>query len=120
VGFRRLLACVRSTPNPEEASAGVEYTDLDTVLRESDFISIHCPLNEQTRGMIGAQQMALMKPTAYLINTARGPDCGRARLDHGAAGAQDCRRGTQRCLKRNPSRPAIRCWNWKTQSSRRT
>jgi phosphoglycerate dehydrogenase-like enzyme len=73
VGFHRLLACVPSAPNAEEAAAGVEYTDLDTVMRESDFISIHCPLNEQTRGMIGARQLAMMKPTAYLINTARGP-----------------------------------------------
>ena len=73
VGFRRLLAYVRTAPDVQEAAADVEYTDLDTVMRESDFISIHCPLNKQTRGLIGARQLALMKPTAYLINTARGP-----------------------------------------------
>ena len=73
VGFRRLLAYVPGAPNAEETAAGVEYTGLDTVMRESDFISIHCPLNDETRGMIGARQLALMKPTAYLINTARGP-----------------------------------------------
>ena len=72
VGFRRLLAYVPGAPNAEETAAGVEYTGLDTVMRESDFISIHCPLNDETRGMIGARQLALMKPTAYLINTARG------------------------------------------------
>ena len=92
VGFRRLLAYVPTAPNAEEAAAGVEYTDLDTVMRESDFISIHCPLNEQTRGMIGARQLALMKPTAYLINTARGsivdePALITALREHKIAGA---------------------------------
>jgi phosphoglycerate dehydrogenase-like enzyme len=45
---------------------------LDELLRESDFVSLHCPLTEQTRGLIGARELALMKPEAYLINTARG------------------------------------------------
>ncbi len=52
---------------------GVTLVDLDTVLRESDFVSVNCPLNEQTRHLVGARELALMKPTAYLINTARGP-----------------------------------------------
>ena len=59
---------------PEAAAAiGVELTDLDTVLRTADFVSIHCPLTDETRGLIDAERLALMKPTAYLINTARGP-----------------------------------------------
>lgn len=45
---------------------------LETLLKESDFVSVHCPLNEQTRGLIGKQELAQMKPGAYLINTARG------------------------------------------------
>jgi len=60
--------------SPETAAAlGVELTDLETVLRTADFVSIHCPLNDETRGLIDAERLALMKPTAYLINTARGP-----------------------------------------------
>ncbi len=55
------------------AEIGVELTDLETVLRTADFVSIHCPLNDETRGLINAERLALMKPTAYLINTARGP-----------------------------------------------
>ncbi len=55
------------------ATLGVELVDLETLFRESDFLSISCPLNEQTRGIVNAQRLALMKPTAFLINTARGP-----------------------------------------------
>ena len=54
------------------AKAGARKVSLDELLRESDFVSIHCPLTEQTRGLIGAAQIALMKPGAYLLNTARG------------------------------------------------
>jgi len=54
------------------AKAGARKVALDELLRESDFVSIHCPLTEQTRGLIGAPQLALMRPTAYLLNTARG------------------------------------------------
>ncbi|HML22482.1 MAG TPA: D-glycerate dehydrogenase [Aggregatilinea sp.] len=49
-----------------------EPVTLDDLLRQSDFISLHCPLTPQTRGLIGARELALMKPTAILINTARG------------------------------------------------
>jgi D-3-phosphoglycerate dehydrogenase len=51
---------------------GVEFVDFDTVLGESDFVSLHAPLNDATRGMMGAPQFEAMKPAAYLINTARG------------------------------------------------
>jgi phosphoglycerate dehydrogenase-like enzyme len=51
---------------------GVRLVALDDLLREADFVSIHCPLNDHTRGLIGARELALMKPEAYLINTARG------------------------------------------------
>jgi phosphoglycerate dehydrogenase-like enzyme len=54
------------------AKAGVRKVTLEELLRGADFVSIHCPLTEQTRGLIGAPQLALMRPTAYLLNTARG------------------------------------------------
>lgn len=53
--------------------AAVELTDLPTLLKESDFVSIHAPLNPQTRGLIGAKELGMMKPTAFIINMARGP-----------------------------------------------
>ncbi|MDX5444709.1 MAG: D-2-hydroxyacid dehydrogenase [Zoogloeaceae bacterium] len=48
------------------------YTAFETVLREADVISMHCPLNDSTRGMIGAAELRMMKPTAVLVNTSRG------------------------------------------------
>lgn len=59
---------------PERAQTlGVTLVDLDTLLAESDFVCITCLLNEQTKGLIGARELGMMKPTAYLINVARGP-----------------------------------------------
>jgi phosphoglycerate dehydrogenase-like enzyme len=51
---------------------GVRLVDLDTLMATADFVSVHCPLNEATRDLIGADQIRLMKPEAYLLNTARG------------------------------------------------
>jgi D-3-phosphoglycerate dehydrogenase / 2-oxoglutarate reductase len=51
---------------------GVSVTDLDTVLKSADAITLHAPLNEQTRHLINAQRLVLMKPSAVLVNTARG------------------------------------------------
>jgi D-3-phosphoglycerate dehydrogenase len=51
---------------------GARYVDLDELLRESDFVSIHVPLSPRTRHMIGRRELELMKPTAVLINTSRG------------------------------------------------
>jgi len=56
-----------------EPSLGVTYADMDTLLRESDFVSIHTDLNASTRHLMNATAFAKMKRTAYLINTARGP-----------------------------------------------
>ena len=59
--------------SPEAAAAlGVRSVGLDELLRTADFVSIHCPLRDETRNLIGARELALMKPDAYLINTARG------------------------------------------------
>ncbi len=58
---------------PEAAAGiGVSLVELPELLGEADFVSLHCPLTERTRHLLGPDQLALMKPSAYLINTARG------------------------------------------------
>lgn len=54
------------------AAKGARQVDLSRLLREADFVSVNCPLTDETRNLLGAPQLALMKPSAYLINTARG------------------------------------------------
>ncbi len=51
----------------------VQLVDMDTVLSQSDFVNVSCPLSEKTRHLIGEKELKKMKPTAYLINTSRGP-----------------------------------------------
>jgi glycerate dehydrogenase len=51
----------------------IEFTDLDTVLKNSDYISVHCPLTDKTAGLINSDFIGKMKKSAYIINTSRGP-----------------------------------------------
>jgi D-3-phosphoglycerate dehydrogenase len=60
--------------------AGVEYAAKEDLLRQSDFVSIHVILSQRTRGLVGAKELGLMKPTAHLINTSRGPIVDEAAL----------------------------------------
>jgi len=60
-------------PYLQKAPEGIELTDLDTLLKESDFISIHCPLNDSTRHLIGQREFGKMEKKPILINTSRGP-----------------------------------------------
>ena len=69
----RFLACDPYVTQESVAPLGVKLVDLDTLFRESDFVTVNCYLSEETRHLVGAKQFALMKPTAYFINTARGP-----------------------------------------------
>jgi phosphoglycerate dehydrogenase-like enzyme len=69
----RLLGCDPNVPQSAVSSLGVKMVDMDTLLRESDHISVNTLLDDTTRGLIGAREFALMKPSAYFINTARGP-----------------------------------------------
>jgi D-3-phosphoglycerate dehydrogenase len=54
-------------------SLGVRLVDLETVFREADFVTVNCPLTSETTHLVNAERLALMKPTAFFINTARGP-----------------------------------------------
>jgi glyoxylate reductase len=63
---------VRRAAEAVERELGAEFVDRETLLRESDFLSLHVPLTPETHHLIGARELALMKPTAFLVNTARG------------------------------------------------
>ncbi|MCB0163082.1 MAG: D-glycerate dehydrogenase, partial [Anaerolineae bacterium] len=60
-------------PDPYAAEIGAQCVDLTTLLERSDFVSVHVPLNDQTHHLINQETLQMMKPTAVLINTARGP-----------------------------------------------
>ncbi len=76
----RTLAADPYIPPERVAALGVELVDLDTLLSESDFVCINCPLTSETFHMIGEAQLRRMKPTAFLVNTARGPIIDQAAL----------------------------------------
>jgi D-3-phosphoglycerate dehydrogenase len=70
------LTTIGYDPYPNQAAsskAGIKLMSMNEVLAQSDFVSLHTPLSAETRHLIGEPQLRLMKPTAYLINTARGP-----------------------------------------------
>ena len=72
------MTVIVHTAHPERYAAdptngGIAFVPLEELLRRSDVVSLHCPLTEATRGLIGAPALELMKPTAFLINTGRGP-----------------------------------------------
>jgi D-3-phosphoglycerate dehydrogenase len=80
-GLNMNVICNTSHPSPErEKTLGVKFVDLDTILRESDVVSLHVPLTPETEHMIGAAELAKMKPSAILINTARGKIIDEAAL----------------------------------------
>lgn len=72
-GFEMRILCFDMVQDKEFAEKyGVEYVDFDTLIRESDFITLHTPYTEKTKNMIGAEQFEAMKDSAVLVNTARG------------------------------------------------
>jgi phosphoglycerate dehydrogenase-like enzyme len=78
--FGRRLAYDPFLAKERAAELGLELVSLEQVCREADFISVHCPLTAATRHLLGEAQFALMKPSAFIINTARGPIIDQAAL----------------------------------------
>ncbi len=81
---------------PEQAETlGIKLLDLDALYQEADYITVHVPKTKETAGMIGAEQIARMKPTVRLVNVARGGIIDEAALAD-AARSGGCRRGSRR------------------------
>jgi phosphoglycerate dehydrogenase-like enzyme len=80
LGFRRLIAYDPFVPPETAAALGVEMVSKEEVFRESDYLTVNTLLNAGTRGLVGEAELRMMKPDAYLINTARGPIVNQAAL----------------------------------------
>jgi glyoxylate reductase len=81
-GFDMTVLYAKRTrlPEAEERERGVAHVPLDELLGRSDFVSLHPSLTPETRHLIGARELGLMKPTAILVNTSRGPVVDEAAL----------------------------------------
>jgi D-3-phosphoglycerate dehydrogenase len=72
-GFEDILICDPYLPMSRLSELRIRTVSQQTIFRESDYLTIHTPLNDETRHMVNRDTLALMKPTAYLVNTSRGP-----------------------------------------------
>jgi len=83
--MRTIYWTPRRKPEGEEQAAGLEYVPYDQLFSESDFVSVHAPLNAETRHLVGERELRLMKPTAFLVNSSRGPIVDEKALVHALA-----------------------------------
>ncbi|MBT5874838.1 MAG: D-glycerate dehydrogenase, partial [Candidatus Latescibacteria bacterium] len=79
-GFSMPVVYHSRNRHPEIEGLGAEYRSMDALLQESDYVSIHTPLTDETTHLIGSRELGLMKPSAFLINTSRGPVVDEAAL----------------------------------------
>lgn len=114
---------------PPDGAPGVRFLPLDELFRQADVVSLHCPLTDETRGLVDARRLALMKPTAYLLNTGRGPLVDEEALADALAGDRLAGAGldvlsTEPPCPDNPLLAAPRCLvtphiGWATAAARR-
>ena len=90
-----------------------ERVDFDTLLAQSDVLSLHCPLSDRTRGLIDLSAMKKMKPSAILINVARGPVVKR-RICARRCGRNGSRQPDWTCWRRSPWFRTARFWSFRT------
>lgn len=113
---------------PDSTPEGVQYTDLNTLFSESDAVTLHCPLNPDTENLVNAERLALMKPTAFLINTSRGPVVDEQALADALNNGQIAGAGLDVLAEEpaNPNNPLLTARNcyitphiaWATQAAR--
>jgi glycerate dehydrogenase len=73
IGLAFGMKVIASTRTPRAATDGVEFVPMEELFHRADAITLHCPLTDDTKGLINSARLSLMKPTAFLINTGRGP-----------------------------------------------
>jgi phosphoglycerate dehydrogenase-like enzyme len=76
----KVIAWSQNLTAEKASEAGATYVSKDDLFRQADFVSIHVVLSPRSRGLVGAKEIGLMKPTAYIINTSRGPIIDEAAL----------------------------------------
>ena len=113
-GMKQPLAFDPFVKAESAATLGVSLVGLDELLQRSDFVSIHCPLNEKTRGLIGKRELAMMKSDAYLLNPARGGIVEEGCSLRGAARTGGSPALPSIASSRNQSRPHIVLASWTT------
>lgn len=92
-GFGMRILYHDAFESPHAASVGAQFVDLPTLLRESDYVTLHCPLTPETRGIVDERFLRQMKPTAVIVNTSRGPVVNEADLARGLAEGWICAAG---------------------------
>ena len=122
----KVVATGRS--KPKDLPASIAWFDLETLLRTSDVVSLHCPLTTETKQMINAQRLKLMKPTAFLLNTSRGPLIDESALAAALQAGQIAGAGldvlsVEPPAADNPLYPAPNCFitphiSWATRAAR--
>ena len=113
------MKILAADPHQRDCTAGVELVGLETLLAQADFVVISCLLDGSTRHLINAPRLALMKPSAFLINIARGPIIEETALVR-ALQAGAIAGAALDVFEKEPRIPAIRYLRWKTLSRRRT
>ena len=127
-GFGCRVLAYDTYKSDQSARQNFSWTDLDTLFRESDFISLHCPLFPETEGIVNAGNLKKMKKTALLVNTSRGPlivekDLADALNNGTIAGASLDVVSTEPIKADNPLLKAKNCWitphiSWATGEAR--
>ena len=120
VAMRMRVIATELYPDREfVAEHGIELVDLDTLLGSSDYVSLHCPLNDETRGFINKTTLESMNPNGVLINTARGGLVVEDDLHDALKSGRSPGRGWT-CSRRSRPTRTTPCTSWTTSSCRRT